>query len=355
MISEYTIIFCAAYSLIMLGVSIKLKVPDIAVWLSISIFSLSVFVAFEFFNEVVTLDFVLFNFNWQHVIAFASIFPMAVVLRKIGLNKVLLFWGKLIFGLLLLLTAQSFFTGFSLFFQISGNKVTATIWYVFPLFTMSSTVYIAIIINLFIRFRIETDKFTRKLIKTILVAFSFLALFGIISMLFFSLYGLVSRPLFPLSLPGIIIYSVASFSFITELIYHKFTSNYKKKLFLKEVETRSPDNKEFNYIIDLIKKQQLYLNPDISLQYLAEYFKMSRNELSQLINRNTNSNFNQFVNKLRLEAFCKQLVDEANRKASILDIAYASGFNSKSTFQRTFREYYKISPREYRKLVWGEE
>ncbi|HMZ65755.1 MAG TPA: AraC family transcriptional regulator, partial [Leptospiraceae bacterium] len=56
--------------------------------------------------------------------------------------------------------------------------------------------------------------------------------------------------------------------------------------------------------------------------------------------------FIHFVNSHRIRIACKMLEEE---KRNILSIAYSVGFNSKSAFNRVFRQFIGNSPREYRK------
>ncbi|RTZ46849.1 AraC family transcriptional regulator [Chryseobacterium arthrosphaerae] len=48
-------------------------------------------------------------------------------------------------------------------------------------------------------------------------------------------------------------------------------------------------------------------------------------------------NFFQYVNEFRVEQ-AKKLLKETNSKLSILGIAYESGFNSKTSFNTTFKK-----------------
>lgn len=63
--------------------------------------------------------------------------------------------------------------------------------------------------------------------------------------------------------------------------------------------------------------------------------------------RSTFHHFNQYLNEQRLNYVCVHL--ECTDK-SITDISMDAGFESQRTFNRVFRERYKMTPREYRNL-----
>ena len=57
------------------------------------------------------------------------------------------------------------------------------------------------------------------------------------------------------------------------------------------------------------------------------------------------ANFNQYLNDARLNYACHCL---ENTSGSITNICLDSGFESQRTFNRVFKERYKISPSDYR-------
>lgn len=58
-----------------------------------------------------------------------------------------------------------------------------------------------------------------------------------------------------------------------------------------------------------------------------------------------------YVNARRVEETCRQLADPANDDRTVLDVLYASGFNSKSAFHRAFRKATGEAPSAYRRRV----
>lgn len=99
----------------------------------------------------------------------------------------------------------------------------------------------------------------------------------------------------------------------------------------------------------LMKQQKLYMNADLTLERLAENVEVPKHHLTQLLNEHFNKNFYQFVNGFRIEEVKERL--KIDTKTSILEIAYASGFNSKSSFNTYFKSNTGHTPTKYRELI----
>ncbi|TKD62504.1 helix-turn-helix domain-containing protein [Flavobacterium sp. ASW18X] len=94
-------------------------------------------------------------------------------------------------------------------------------------------------------------------------------------------------------------------------------------------------------------EEQVYLNPQLSLPELAERMNSNVHTLSRAINAGFNKNFRDFVNHYRIEDFIVRAQDEKYKNQTFLAIALAVGFNSKSSFNRSFKKVTNKSPREY--------
>lgn len=106
--------------------------------------------------------------------------------------------------------------------------------------------------------------------------------------------------------------------------------------------------KYLKLIVELMEKEKPYLDPDISLARLAEKLDISKEVLSQVINRELYLNFNAFLNRYRVEEAKKRLRDPKENQFVVLKIAYDVGFNSKSSFNAVFKKMTGISPTQYR-------
>lgn len=91
-----------------------------------------------------------------------------------------------------------------------------------------------------------------------------------------------------------------------------------------------------------------YQDPELSLSSLAEKLEMSPHELSRIINTVLKKSFNDFVNEYRVAGVVQKMQDPAYNHITLLGIAFESGFNSKTTFNRTFKQITGKSPAEYK-------
>ncbi|WP_363317970.1 helix-turn-helix domain-containing protein [uncultured Algibacter sp.] len=100
-----------------------------------------------------------------------------------------------------------------------------------------------------------------------------------------------------------------------------------------------------------IKSNKNYLNPNLSLKILSKELNLSEGYISQLINKNSNLNFNDYINSLRITDAKNMLVDSEYNNYTILAIGLESGFNSKSSFYTAFKKFTGKTPVEYKKSV----
>lgn len=101
-------------------------------------------------------------------------------------------------------------------------------------------------------------------------------------------------------------------------------------------------------ITQFVKVGKPYLDPDLTLNDLAEKLELSPRELSIILNSEFKLNFFSFVNKYRIKEAEQLLADKTNKK-TILEILYQVGYNNKSAFNRVFKEYTGFTPTEFRK------
>ncbi|MEM7369814.1 MAG: AraC family transcriptional regulator [Bacteroidota bacterium] len=106
-------------------------------------------------------------------------------------------------------------------------------------------------------------------------------------------------------------------------------------------------------LLDILRSHmaevQPYLNPHLTLGELAAQMEMRPHHLSQLINEGIGQNFFEFVNQYRVKAFQEAILDPASDKLTLLAIGLDCGFNSKSSFNRTFKQLTGQTPSQYAK------
>jgi putative ABC transport system permease protein len=103
-----------------------------------------------------------------------------------------------------------------------------------------------------------------------------------------------------------------------------------------------------NWLKKKIEASLLYQDPDLSVGALAEQLDIPAHELSRIINGGLKKNFSDLINEYRIRDVVAKMLNPAYDHITLLGIAYESGFNSKTTFNRTFKEITGKSPAEYK-------
>lgn len=117
---------------------------------------------------------------------------------------------------------------------------------------------------------------------------------------------------------------------------------------IQEVKTELPDLATWKEAIEkLMLLERVFEDPELTLSDLSEKLGIHAKKVSQIINQGFHMNFNDFVNHYRTKAVIKQLEEGEHNLHTLLSIAFECGFNSKSTFNRAFKKYTSVSPREY--------
>lgn len=92
----------------------------------------------------------------------------------------------------------------------------------------------------------------------------------------------------------------------------------------------------------------LYFEPALTIGQVAKRSGYPEYLVSAVINRRMGVSFCDYVNRLRVEAVRARLADPAESR-TILDLAYACGFTSKSTFNSAFKREVGDTPSNYRR------
>lgn len=129
------------------------------------------------------------------------------------------------------------------------------------------------------------------------------------------------------------------FSEISEVIQNAKYQN--TSLLTKEIEAANSKLKE------LLEIKYLYRDSELRLVDLAAELSLNLHQTSRYLNEVHRMNFYELINRYRVQEACKRL--EEGSEISVLDVGFAVGFNSKSTFHSQFVKFTGMSPAMYRK------
>ncbi|QTE38951.1 ABC transporter permease [Mucilaginibacter gossypii] len=98
----------------------------------------------------------------------------------------------------------------------------------------------------------------------------------------------------------------------------------------------------------VVVTERLYEDADLTLASLAQKLGLHPHEVSRIINLALKKNFNDFINELRVRDVIRKMHDPDYDRYNLLGIAYDSGFNSKTSFNRVFKEITGQSPASFK-------
>jgi AraC-like DNA-binding protein len=96
-----------------------------------------------------------------------------------------------------------------------------------------------------------------------------------------------------------------------------------------------------------METDQLYLNPTLTVPFLAEHTGLTQKNISAVLNQHLHKSFSDFVNEYRVNAIKEKLLQGGTQNLTIAGLAYDCGFNSIPTFQRAFKTILGLTPREF--------
>tara|TARA_R110000868_G_scaffold131702_2_gene341929 strand:+ start:41928 stop:43832 length:1905 start_codon:yes stop_codon:yes gene_type:complete len=97
-----------------------------------------------------------------------------------------------------------------------------------------------------------------------------------------------------------------------------------------------------------LEKDNFYLDPQCNLHQLSEQLKTNPKYLSQVINQEKKSNFNNYINELRINYLLPKLLKDIEfRNSKISYIAFSLGYNNLNTFNAAFKKRLGILPSNF--------
>jgi AraC-like DNA-binding protein len=160
---------------------------------------------------------------------------------------------------------------------------------------------------------------------------------------------------------GVYITGAISFSFFLYLtiFFYLYSANIENLLQARG--TTPPDKPEKKKIAEndaqlwitklekIILEKELYKDPNLKLNDLAQKINISAHLLSQLLNDNLGKSFSTYINEYRINEACKLIT--TNALLTFEAIGYEVGFNSKSTFYTAFKKIKDTTPALFKESI----
>jgi len=105
-------------------------------------------------------------------------------------------------------------------------------------------------------------------------------------------------------------------------------------------------NQLFEEIQNLFKEQKVYLDPELNLGGFSKLINHPKNNISKALTEQ-GTNFRTLLNQYRVEEFIQLAKNKKYQHLSLLGLALESGFNSKSSFNRVFKELKNTTPSDF--------
>lgn len=95
-----------------------------------------------------------------------------------------------------------------------------------------------------------------------------------------------------------------------------------------------------------------FANKNISLEEVSGVANLSIHSFCRYIKKSTGKTFNHLLREIRIGHACKLIIED---KWSITQVAYESGFNNISNFNRHFKSVMNMQPLEYKRQYQGKK
>ncbi|MFD0992392.1 helix-turn-helix domain-containing protein [Tenacibaculum geojense] len=145
----------------------------------------------------------------------------------------------------------------------------------------------------------------------------------------------------------VVIQILLSFIFNSNVLSQSYVSIPKKGISKQNKKSIKQFKDKLNELKKALEKNQYYQDEELSLVKLSNHLKIKSIELTEIIKYSEFDNFYDLINTYRVEAIKKELISS---KDQIMIIAYNNGFNSKSAFNRIFKEKTGKTPSAFRNL-----
>jgi len=138
-----------------------------------------------------------------------------------------------------------------------------------------------------------------------------------------------------------------SFIFNSNVLSQIYVSIPKKGIIKQDAKPTNEFKNELDEIKKTLEIEKYYQDENLSLVKLSSYLNIKSVALTEIIKYSEFENFYDLINTYRIESIKKELISSTEQ---IMIIAYDNGFNSKSAFNRIFKEKTGQTPSTFRNL-----
>ncbi len=189
-----------------------------------------------------------------------------------------------------------------------------------------------------------TDQTNLKWLQWIMIIFTLALLLDIVDYFFIK-----TRIVLGISLVDLIILFLINWIFFRGLKQPKVFLGISNRKYKTSPLSKDELRLIFDQINQLFAKENVYLDPQFKVQDLSDRLQISTHKISQAINTVAGMSFFDYVNGFRVTHLKTLLSNPENRRYTILALGIESGFNSKATLNRIFKQKVRISPRAFQK------
>jgi AraC-like DNA-binding protein len=137
-------------------------------------------------------------------------------------------------------------------------------------------------------------------------------------------------------------------------IVHSRQGTARRRKYAKSGLTDARMTRYMKALDSVMRREEAFLDPELTLPLLAERVGCSVNHLSQVINAGFGMSFFDYVNKYRVKR-AKRILRSLDHHSAVLKVAYSVGFNSNSAFYTAFKKRVGMTPAQYRHAYAGRQ
>lgn len=158
---------------------------------------------------------------------------------------------------------------------------------------------------------------------------------------------IVSREFIWLAVALIVLF-IAYYQMVNPSVF-KFRQLTKKTKYSQSQFSSADLDKLKQELEEIMEQKKPYLNAKLLKSELAELMNINAPELSRLLNERIGMSFFEYINYHRIHEFIRLAKSPIAKQKTLLGLAQEAGFNSKSTFNKSFKQIMGCPPSEYLK------